>query len=107
MGAGRSVPDTLDVPPSPGISLNCNQRREPHNEIPSVSAFLSHRGRPSADVPVPKTVVPALVTFVPDRPLPHFSDGGPIGRVTVVGPSSGTSGGGGPIGLGVRQERVA
>ena len=64
IGAGRSVSDTLDVPPSPAISLNCNQRGEPHNEIPTAFALLSHSGRPLADVLAPKTVVPARVTLV-------------------------------------------
>ena len=50
---------------------------------------------------------PSTSSLFPLLATTSFSDGGPIGRVTVVGPSSGTSGGGGPVGLGVRQERVA
>ena len=76
MGASRSLPDTLVVPrsPSPAIpDLNRNQRNESHNYSPSVaSCYTSHDNALTltdptadgltADVLVPKTVAPVLVT---------------------------------------------
>jgi len=70
------------------------------NDFESPPCALGKWGHTSFAVPS------AAHSSLPDTSSRRFSDGGPIGRVTVVGPSSGTSGGGGPIGLAYARKRL-